>query len=95
MQALGLHDVILRCKAEIDQFSDGVKSCGVLSALRKNIDLGRDFLYKWEKTLNIRYLNKIIILFYLLCLLPFLRRFITLIRVATLENSRSRHFRVL
>ena len=29
IQALALHSVILRSKAEIDQFSEGLESCGV------------------------------------------------------------------
>ncbi len=34
VQAVALHHVILRCKAELDQFADGLNSCGVLRAIR-------------------------------------------------------------
>ena len=45
IQALALHDVILRSKAELDQLCEGLESCGVLGAIRRNADLTRIFLY--------------------------------------------------
>lgn len=42
IQALALHCVILRSKAEIDQFCKGLVSCGVLVAIRRNPDLARN-----------------------------------------------------
>lgn len=43
IQALALHDVILRSKAELDQFCEGLESCGVLCAIRQNADLSRKY----------------------------------------------------
>ena len=43
VQALALHDVILRSKAELDQFCEGLESCGVLGAIRQNSDLARKY----------------------------------------------------
>ena len=43
VQALALHSVLLRSKAEIDQFCEGLESCGVLCAIRKNPNLARRF----------------------------------------------------
>ena len=43
IQTLGLHDVLLRSKAEIDQFAEGLQSCGVLDAIRQNPDLARNY----------------------------------------------------
>lgn len=40
IQALALHDVIFRSKAELDQFCEGLESCGVLSA---NADMARKY----------------------------------------------------
>ena len=40
---MALHDVILRSKAELDQFCEGLKSCGVLSAVRQYSDLTRKY----------------------------------------------------
>ena len=43
IQTMSLHHVILRSKAEIDQFCDGLQACGVLGAVRQHPDLGRPF----------------------------------------------------
>ncbi len=43
IQTLALHDVLLRCKAELDQFAEGLQSCGVLDAIRQNPDLARNY----------------------------------------------------
>ena len=43
VQAMALHDVILRSKAELDQFCEGLESCGVLGAIRRNADLTRKY----------------------------------------------------
>jgi hypothetical protein len=43
VQAISLHQSILQCKAEIDQFADGLKSLGVLSAIRRHPDQFKKF----------------------------------------------------
>ena len=45
VQALALHDVLLRSKAEFDQFCEGQESCGVLGAIRQNSDLARKYTF--------------------------------------------------
>ena len=41
IQAMSLHHVILRSKAELDQFCDGFQACGVLDAVRRHRDVIR------------------------------------------------------
>jgi hypothetical protein len=43
VQSICLHHVILRSKAEIDQLTEGLRSCGVLDEIRQNRDLTRSF----------------------------------------------------
>ena len=43
VHAIALHHVILRSKAEMDQFCDGLQSCGVLNAIRNNSSVTRSF----------------------------------------------------
>ena len=43
IQAIALNYAILRSKAELDQFCEGLQSCGVLDAIRKYPQLTRDF----------------------------------------------------
>ena len=35
--------MILRSKAELDQFSEGFEACGVLAAIERNPDVTREF----------------------------------------------------
>ncbi len=44
IQVVALHHVILRSKAELDQFSDGLALCGVLQAIKCHSSLTRSFL---------------------------------------------------
>ena len=43
IQTVALHYVLLRSKAEMDQFCEGLKSLGVLHAIRKYPDLMSHF----------------------------------------------------
>lgn len=43
VQAITLQHVILQCKGEADQFIEGIKSLGVLDAMRDYPDLFRNF----------------------------------------------------
>ena len=43
VHAIALHHVILRSKAEMDQFTEGLQTCGVLDVLRQYSTLTRDF----------------------------------------------------
>ena len=43
VHAITLHYAILRSKAEMDQFAEGLQSCGVLNALRQNSTLTKSF----------------------------------------------------
>lgn len=43
VQSISLHYVILRSKAEMDQFADGLRSCGVLDEMQQNSSLTRSF----------------------------------------------------
>lgn len=43
VHAITLHHVILRSKAEMDQFSEGLESCDVLAAIRSDPSLARDY----------------------------------------------------
>ena len=43
VQSISLHHVILRSKAEMDQFTDGLRSCGVLDEIKQNSNLTRSF----------------------------------------------------
>ena len=56
IQTLALHDVILKNKAELGQFVEGLQSCGVIDALRENPDLGRNFFVISGKKIDSRYM---------------------------------------
>ena len=43
IQAVALHHVILRPKAELDQFAEGLDSCGILEAIRCNSAIVRNY----------------------------------------------------
>ena len=43
VQAVGLHFVILRPKAELDQFLEGLDACGILHPLRANSALAKNY----------------------------------------------------
>lgn len=43
VQAVALHHVILRSKAELDQFCDGLALCGVLQAIKCHSSLTRNY----------------------------------------------------
>ena len=43
IQTVTLHHVLLRSKAEMDQFCEGLQALGVLNAVRKYPDLMRPF----------------------------------------------------
>lgn len=43
IQTISLHHVILRSKAELDQFAEGLQSCSVLDTVKKNPSLARSY----------------------------------------------------
>ncbi len=57
VQAITLHYCILHCKAEIDQFCEGLESCGVLQVIRKNPNIARDFFINTVTVLSTGYFH--------------------------------------
>ena len=52
VQVITLQHTLLQCKAELDQFIEGLKALGVLSAIREHPNILRPFFSQTAKKLS-------------------------------------------
>lgn len=74
VQALTLQFVLLQCKAELDQFIEGLKVVGVLDAIREHHSLLRQFFCRTSSQLSVGTIIAIVYLIFKCQLLSIIAR---------------------